>query len=313
MTGREKILIITAVGITLIGIVVSVVPKEQLPQLSSWPDQAAAVTRLAKAEALLRSANSVDARYQNSLSLRQALTVTEHSNELPTVIIERLTQIATAANVRLTELKPGLAKREGKLLCLPVNVRAKAAPGQILSLMANIQNQLPMVRIARVNLVAGDGMLDAGLTLEFLTDAGKTGDRGMIAKKRQPPLTGKERRNYLVYIRERLQQTGPLALNWARLGAAFYAADSSGGYEPVASGGGFEIAAEPKLLGVVSLQGRFQALIGLGSESWYFSEGQSQAGITVLKIGRTQVTVRYQGRLVRLNPQSGFWISPVKS
>ncbi len=311
MTGREKILIITAVGITLIGIVVSVVPKEQLPQLGSWPDKATAANRLAKAGSLLRSANSVNARYQNSLSLRQALTVTEHPNELPTAIIERLTQIATAANARLTELKPGLTKQEGKLLCLPVNVRAKAAPARILGLMANFRNQLPMVRITRVNLVAGDGMLDAGLTLEFLTDAGKTGDRGMIAKKRQPPLTGKERRNYLEYIRNRLQQTDPLALNWSRLGAAFYAADSSGGYEPVADGG-FEIAAEPKLLGVVTLQGRFQALIGLGSESWYFTEGQSQAGITVLKIAQTQVTVRYQGKMVRLNPQSGFWISPVK-
>jgi hypothetical protein len=302
MTGREKAMISLAVVTIGIAAVMYLFPAVNLSSLVQWPDQTAAAEHLSRGDSLIRSARSINTRFHEVTELEKALVLTENPKDLPAVAINAITSITTNSNVKLEEIKPGISKQEGKYQNFLVQVQIKGAGANVMDFLVNLRVKLPMARLARLTLNADNGAIDATLAVEFLTNGVSSNSKTMGNRRTTKSLSEREKSRYLTLVRQWVHGEESIPNNWNQLAAAFASvSDDTTNLD------------SPQLLGVVTFGKQVQALIGLGSNSWYFSTGQTQNGIEVLSIRPNLVVVRYQGRMLQLYPQSSFTVSSLKS
>ena len=309
ITLREKILIGSAILLILVAVVISTTPGWESSISKLLPDRNGAASRLAKAQALIRSSGSINRRYQEARQAEQALILTPLAKELPATAVEQLMQIGAGAGVKLNEVKPGQMKQDGSFDLLPVQIRIQAPLIQVMDYLTTVRERLPMVRITRINLSAvGDGTVEAILLVEFLNrNGGKTTARTAKTRKAPSRLSGADQSKFAGLMKDRIQHgPPPVTGDWSRLAAAF---DSVIGTNRPESDYAVD---RPRLLGIVSFQGKTQALIGLGNDSWYFSAGERKAGIEVLAVNANQVTLTFGGKMIKLVPADRFSVSPLQ-
>ena len=306
LTSRERILIGLAVLLAIIVGIAKFLPASRpVPWL--WPDREAALSRLARAQRLVRSADTVRARVDEARELEAALTLAADPKERGTAAVNELSRAAQDFGLKPLELKPGLGRQEGGLWVLPVQLRTRAPAGEIMALVAGCKNRLPMTRIVRLSMVPKDmGTAEAVVLMEFLFPAWE--EAGKKQGSRLPPatLTAAERIRYVNLLRARLAEQPDGRLDdWARLARAIGAFGS-------AAGTGQEVEFPgPRFLGVVAVGEETKALLGLGAESWYLSPGEAKAGIVLLDVGPDTATVRYRGQVRRLKLATEFAVTPL--